>query len=219
MTLKNNRALFLHYLRFYTSLPSHQWIQTGVTVRKRSIRVKIKVLCLMWPWNLMYDLGKQYGALFTQCQALCIISKPSVNSNWSFRPETLNSGQNRRLFFPSDLEFWQMILKTMGYLFYSTSSYVHHFKATREFKLELQSGNAQIGWKSASFLSCVTLEVDRLPWKTIGHHFYNSASFLHHSVTTGEFKMELQSGNAQKESKLIIFFSHMTLKFDEWPLK
>ena len=32
--------------------------------------------------------------------------------------------------------------KTIGHLFYATSSFVHHFVAIDEFKLELQSGNA-----------------------------------------------------------------------------
>ena len=41
--------------------------------------------------------------------------------------------------------------KIMGHLFYTTSSSVHHFKAIGEFKLELQSGNAQFGLKSAIF--------------------------------------------------------------------
>ena len=31
--------------------------------------------------------------------------------------------------------------KTIGHLFYATSSFVHHFVAIDEFKLELQSGN------------------------------------------------------------------------------
>ena len=33
-------------------------------------------------------------------QVLCIISNPSVNSNWSYSPKTLNSGQNWRFFCP-----------------------------------------------------------------------------------------------------------------------
>ena len=44
-------------------------------------------------------------------QALCIISLPSVNSNLSYSPETLNSGQNRRFFLPCDLEIWRMTLQ------------------------------------------------------------------------------------------------------------
>ena len=48
---------------------------------------------------------------FDLCQALCIISKPWVNSNWSYSPQTLNSGQNRQFFVPYDLEVWQVTLK------------------------------------------------------------------------------------------------------------
>ena len=43
--------------------------------------------------------------------------------------------------------------KTIGNLFYATSSFVHHFVAIGEFKLELQSGNDQFGSKSSIFLA------------------------------------------------------------------
>ena len=55
--------------------------------------------------------------------------------------------------------------------------------------------------------------------KKIGHLFYATLSFFHHFVAIGEFKRELQSGNAKFGSKSTIFFSHMTLKFDGWPWK
>ena len=48
---------------------------------------------------------------------------------------------NRRFFSPSDLEIWWMTQK-IGHLFYATLSFVHHFVAIGEYKLELQSGNA-----------------------------------------------------------------------------
>ena len=86
---------------------------------------------------------------------------------------------------------WKMI----GHLFYVASSLVYHFIALSEFKPELQSGNAQFGSKSAFFLSCVTLKFDRWPWKTIGHLFYTTSSFVHHFNDMDEFKLELQSGN------------------------
>ena len=38
-------------------------------------------------------------------------------------------------------------LKKNWHLFYATCSFVHHFAAICEFKLELHSGNAQIGVK------------------------------------------------------------------------
>ena len=36
--------------------------------------------------------------------------------------------------------------KTIGHLFYATSSFVHHFVAIGEYKLELQSGNTHPIW-------------------------------------------------------------------------
>ena len=58
---------------------------------------------------------------------------------------------NHRFFVPCDLNFDGWPWKTIGQLFYTTSSFVHHFKSIDEFKLELQSGNAQFGSKSSIF--------------------------------------------------------------------
>ena len=90
---------------------------------------------------------------------------------------------------------------------------MHHLKAIDEFKLELQSGNAQFGSKSANFLSCVTLKFDGWPWKSIRHLFYTTSSPVHHFKAISEFKLELQSGNVQFRSKSAIFFTRMTSKF------
>ena len=49
------------------------------------------------------------------------------------------------------LKFGRWPWKTIGHLFYATSSFGHHFKAIGGFKLELQSGNAQFGSKAAIF--------------------------------------------------------------------
>ena len=58
MTLKINRAPLL-YIKLCASFQSHQWIQTGVTVRKHYIRVKISDFLPMWPRNLMDNLAKK----------------------------------------------------------------------------------------------------------------------------------------------------------------
>ena len=52
MTLKNNTAPLLYYIKLCVSFQIHRWIQTKVTVRKRSIRVKmgIFVLCDLEIW-------------------------------------------------------------------------------------------------------------------------------------------------------------------------
>ena len=41
--------------------------------------------------------------------------------------------------------------KTIGHIFYATSSFVQHFIAIGEFELELQSGNTQSGSNSMIF--------------------------------------------------------------------
>ena len=98
-------------------------------------------------------------------QALCIISDPSVNSNWSYSPETPNLGQIWRFFFSLvTLEFDIWPWKTIGHLFYATSSFVHHFEAIGEFKLELQSGNAQSG-QIRRFLELCDLEIWQMTFK------------------------------------------------------
>ena len=86
--------------------------------------------------------------------------------------------------------------KTIGHLYYTTSSSMHHFVAIGQFKLELQSGNAQFSVKIDDFFSRVTLQFDGWPWKTIGHLFNATPSFVHHFVAIGDFKLELHSGNA-----------------------
>ena len=103
MTLKNNRAPLLYYIKLCVSFQIHRWIQTKVTVRKRSIRVKI--------------------GDFLSCVTL---------------------------------KFDRWVWKTTGHLFYTTSSFVHHFIAIGDFKFQLQSANAQFGSKWTIFLCRVS---------------------------------------------------------------
>ena len=153
ITLKNYRTPFLCYFKLCASFHSHRSIQTWVTVRKRSIQVKICNFFVMY-----------------------------------------------------DLEIWWMTLKNNKHLFYMTSNFVHHIIAISQFKLELQSGNAQFRSKLGIFWSHVTLKFDGSPWKTIGHLLYATSSFVHHFATIGELIPKLQSGNAQFGWKYVIFF-------------
>ena len=82
------------------------------------------------------------------------------------------------------------------------TSFVHHFKAIGELKLELQSGNYQFGSKQASF--CPS---------------YAPPSFVHHFIAICEFKMEIQSGKRQIWVKNDKFLSRVMLKFYRWPWK
>ena len=59
--------------------------------------------------------------------------------------------------------------------------------------------------KFDAFWSRVTLKFDGWPWKTIGHLFNATSSFVHHFVAIGEFKLELESGNTQSGSNSTLF--------------
>ena len=138
-------------------------------------------------------------------QALCRISSPLVNSNWSYSPETPNLGQIWRLIEPCDLEIWRMTLRN------NRAPLLCHFKLYVSFHthwwiqiwvtVRKRSNRVKID----DFFSRVTLKFDGWPWKTIGHLFYATSSFVQHFVPIGEFKLELQSGNAQSGSNLMFF--------------
>ena len=51
----------------------------------------------------------------------------------------------------------------------------------------------------------VTLKFDGWPWKTIGHLSFAVSSFVQHFIAIGEFKLVIQSGNAQFGSNSAIF--------------
>ena len=105
--------------------------------------------------------------------------------------------------------------KITGLLSYAASSVVLHFIAIGVVTVRKRS----IRVKIAIFLSRVTWKFDGWPWKTIGHLPYAASSFVYHFIATGEFKLKLQSGNAQFGLKSTVFFSCVTLKFDGWPSK
>ena len=153
MTLTNNRAALLCCFscvrHFVTTSEFKLELQSG----NAPIWVKIDLFCPLCPQILTDDLEKQKGAFCMLLQALCII-------------------------------FWAIV----------------------EFKLELQSRNAQFG-SNRCFFSSVTLKFDRCPWKTIGHLLYATSRFVYHFVAIGEFKLDLQSGNAQFRSKSTIFLA------------
>ena len=138
-------------------------------------------------------------------QALCSISYPLVNSNLIYSPETLNSGQNRRFFLAVWPRNLRMTLKN------NRASLLWYFKLCASFHTHwwIQNGVAvrkrSIWVKFDDFKSRVTLKFDGWPWKTIGHIFYATSSFVHHFIPIGEFKLELQSGHAQSGSNSTIF--------------
>ena len=141
----------------------------------------------------MHDLEKQYGTSSRLYQALCIISEPWVNSNCSYSPETPISGQNRCFFVPSDLEIWWMTLKNNRTPFLCYFKLCASLHSHWSHQTEVTVRKHQIQVKISDFLSHVILKCDRWPLKTIGHLFYATSSFVHHFISIGQLKLELQS--------------------------
>ena len=207
------------------------WIQTRVTVRKRLSWVLTSVTLTFdpWPWpfawtsllslvitpeNFMmirwWEHGEK-GETDGQTDGLnqsysCLVAAKNhtlkttrqIWGIWRLRlaysPETPNLGQNRWCFVPCDLEIWRMTLEN------DRASLLCCFKLCATFHSHwwIQTG--------------VTVFRAVWPWnltydleKTIRHLFYATSSFVHHFVAIGEFKLELQSGNAQSRSNSTIF--------------
>ena len=112
---------------------------------------------------------------------------------------------NRRFYSPCDLEIWWTTPKNnRARLLYCiklcASFQIHQWIQTR-----VTVQKHPIWVKLNDFFSRVTLKLYGWPWKTKGHIFYATSTFVHHFVAIGEFKLELQSGNAQFGSNSTIF--------------
>ena len=81
------------------------------------------------------------------------------------------------------------------------ASFQIHWWIQTGFTVQKRPIRVEIG----DMLSRVTLTFDGWPWKTIGNLFYATSNFVHHLVPIGEFKLELQSRNAQFGSNSMIF--------------
>ena len=217
MTSKNYRTPLLHYVKLCASSQTPRWIQTGISVRKRSIRVKIGVFLSRgtlkfdrWSWK---TIGHLFYATLTFVHHFKDIGE--------FK--TLNSGQNRRFFVQSDLEIWWITLKNKRQPFLCCFKPCASFHSHLWIQTKVTVRKRSIRVKMGDLLSPVTLKFDGWPWKTAGHLFYVAWRFMHHSIATSEFKQKLQPRNAQYGWKSVIFvlcdreILRMTLKNNRAP--
>ena len=198
LILKINRAPLLCPSRL-CALFHNQWIQTEVTTRKCPIWVKIVNFVSSVTLKFDDDLEKQKDILTMLLQTQCIISQPSVNSNWSYSLETPNSGQNWQVFVPCDLEIWQMTLKNnraplLCYFKLSASLHSHW-----PIRAEVTVWKRPIWIKFDDFFASCDLEILQMYLKN------THSSFMHHFKAIGEFRFEWQSENAQIGSNLTTF--------------
>ena len=184
MTLKNNRAPLLCCFQLCAWFHCHMWIQTGVRVRKRLSWVLTSVTLTfdLWPWPFAW----------TSLLTMVITPENFMMIRWWEHGEKgvtdrrTDRQTDRRTDGPTENTIcraaWSQ-LKTIGHLFHATSSFLHHFVAICEFKLELQSGNAYFGSKSMIFWAVwpynftLTLKNNRAPLLC---YFKLCASFRSH---------------------------------------
>ena len=123
----------------------------------------------------------------------------------SYSPATIDSGQNRRFIVPYDLQIWRMTLKNNRAPLLCCCNLCASFHNHRWIQTKVTVPKRSIRVKIGDLLSRVTFKFDGWPWKTKGNLFYVTSSFIHHSISIGEFKLKLQSGNAQFGSTSSIF--------------
>ena len=132
MTFKNNRAPLLCCFQLCAWFHCQMWIQTGVRVWKRLswMLTSVTLTFYLWPWP------------FAWTSPLTMVITPEnfmMIQWWEHGEKGVTDG---RTDWTSHIAAWSQ-LKTIGHLFYATSSFVYHFVPIGEFKLELQSGNTQ----------------------------------------------------------------------------
>ena len=141
------------------------WIQTGVTVQKRLSWVVTSVTLIfdLWPWPFARTL--LWSLVITPENFMMIrwwehSQKGVTDRRTDGQTDRQTDGQTENTICRAA---WSQ-LKTIGNLFNATSSFMHHFLAIGEFKLELQSGNAQSGSNSTLLEPC-DLEIWRMTLK------------------------------------------------------
>ena len=106
----------------------------------------------------------------------------------AYSPETPNLGQNRWCFVPCDLEIWWMTLENNRASLLCCFKLCATFHSHRWIQTGVTVRKRPIWVKFDDFFSRVTLKFDGWPWKTIGHLFNATSSFVHHFGAIGEFK-------------------------------
>ena len=132
-------------------------------------------------------LRNTIGHLFYATSSFVCYFKANGEIKLELQSESPNSGQNQQFF----------VLKNLTNDL-DQSKFEGFDSCARPSNLKLDSNR--------QFSACVTAKFDGWPRKTIGHFFFTTSSLVHHSKSIGEFKLHLQSRNAQFGSNLVIFY-------------
>ena len=129
----------------YSNCWKHWQIGVKFSMYYSKLWMNIAVWCEKWPKKSSKYVAKVATFFITR----------QIWGIWKLRPayspETPNLGQNRWCFVLCDLEIWWMTLENNRASLLCCFKLCAHFIAIGEFKLELQSGNAQFGSNSKIF--------------------------------------------------------------------
>ena len=226
--MKHSRAPLLYYITLCAAFQSHWFIQTGVRVQKRSIRVKIgdfvspvTLAIDGWPWKTkgpIFYTTSNFVHHFKSIDEVTLETHRRIQTGVTVR-KSLSRVKISDFLSRATLKFDGWPWKTIGRLFLTLLSFAQHFKAIGIFKLELQSGNAQFGSKFVNFCP-------PRPWKLTDDIKKNNRAPLlrcfklyasvhsHWWIQTG-----VTVWKRPIRVKIDAFFSRVTLKFDGWPWK
>ena len=163
------------------------------------------MFCPGWPWNWWMTLENNRASLLC-CFKLCATfhSHRWIQTGVTFRKRPIWVKFDDFLE-PCDLEIWRITLKNNWAPLQCYFKLCASFRSHRWFQTADTVRKRPIWVKFDDFFSRVSLQFGIWPWKTKGHLFYATSSLVHHFVAIGDFKLELQSGNAQFGSNSMIF--------------
>ena len=169
MTLKNNRAPLLCCFQLCAWFHCHMWIQTGVRVRKRLSWVLTSVTLSfdLWPWP------------FAWTSLLTMVITPEnfmMIRWWEHGEKGVTDGQtDGRTDWTSHIAAWSQLKNRTPLLGYS--SFVHHFVAISQFKLEWNPETPNSGQNWQFFVPC-DLQIQQITLKTIFYVTSSSVSII-----------------------------------------
>ena len=219
MTLKNNRAPLLFYFKLCASFHSHQWNQTGVTVRKRSIRVKIDDFfpCDLEIWQM--TLKNNRAPLLCYFK-LCGSFRSHSEFRLELQPGNAQFGSKSAIFLCRvTLKFNQWPWKTIGHLFYTTLYQLcASFQSYRWIWTGVTVRKRSVWSKSAIYFPWdleiwrITLKNNRAPLLCCFklYAIFHSHRWIQTKVTVRKRSIGV---------KISDLLSRVTLEFDGWPWK
>ena len=206
MTLKNNRSPLLCCFNLCASFHSLRWIKIGVTVQKRSFGSKSAIFLSRVTLKFDRRPWKNNRTHLLCCFNLCASFHSLRWIKIGVTVQKRSFGSKSAIFLSRvTLKFERRPWKNNRTHPLCCFNLCASFHSHQWIQTGVTVRKRLIRVKVGDFMSRVTFKFDGWSWKTIVYLFYAASSFVHYFIAISQFKLELQSGNAQFGSKLTIF--------------